>query len=150
MGCLLALERPSYSKPLLKESFTQIYDDDDDGLPCPNFFYSARSAQGIKVPYDELGGERSMEPRQHPDRRFLWWQRRMAYRRIEVRAIDAALRVLESDDDDRRTQITALWRQLVSAAAAEAVDAAAERATLWMQLHGYSAAAITTSWSVRC
>ena len=100
---------------------------------------SARSAQGIKVPYDELGGERSMEPLQHPDRRFLWWQRRMAYRRTEVRVIDAALRVLESDDDDRRTQITALWRQLVLAAAAEAVDAAAERATPWMQLHGYSA-----------
>ena len=140
MGFLLALERPSYSKPLLKESFTQIYDDDDDdGLPCPKFFYSARSAQGIKVPYDELGGERSMEPRQHPDRRFLWWQRRMAYRRIEVRAIDAALRVLESDDDDGRTRITALWRRFVLAAAAEAVDAAAERATPWMQLHGYSA-----------
>ena len=138
MGCLLALERPSYSKPLLKESFTQIYDD-DDGLPCPKFFYSARSAQGIKVPYDEVGGERSMEPRQHPDRRFLWWQRRMAYRRIEVHAIDAALRVLEPDDDDLRTRITALWRRFVLAAAAEAVDAAAERATPWMQLHGYSA-----------
>ena len=63
----------------------------------------------------------------------------MAYRRIEVHAIDAALRVLESDDDDWRTQISARWRQLVLAAAAEAVDAAAERATPWMQLHGYSA-----------
>ena len=51
-----------------------------------------------------------MEPRQHPDRRFLWWQRRMAYRRIEVHAIDAALRVLEPDDDDLRTRIT-LWRR---------------------------------------
>ena len=76
------------------------------------------------MPYDELGGERSMEPRQHPDRRFLWWQRRMAYRRIEVHAIDAALRVLKSDDDGR-TRITALWRRFVLAAAAEAVDAAA-------------------------
>ena len=70
-----------------------------------------------------------MEPRQHPDRRFLWWQRRMAYRRIEVGAIDAALRVLESNDDDWRTRITALWRRFVLAVAAEAADAAAERAT---------------------
>ena len=106
------------------------------------------------MPYDELGGERSMEPRQHPDRRFLWWQRRMAYRRIEVHAIDAALRVLEPDDDDLRTRIT-LWRRFVLAAAAEAVDAAAERATLWMRLHGYFAAAAVdaaaaASWSVRC
>ena len=101
----------------------------------PSFSYSARSAQGIKVPHDELGGERSMAlpPHQH------LWPRRMAIRRIEVRAIDAALRVLESDDDDRRTRITALWRRFVLAAAAEAADAAAERATLWMQLHGYSA-----------
>ena len=107
------------------------------------------------MPYDEVGGERSMEPRQHPDRRFLWWQRRMAYRRIEVRAIDAALRVLESDDDDGRTRITALWRRFVLAAAAEAADAAAEWATLWMRLHGYFAAAAVdaaaaASWSVRC
>ena len=77
------------------------------------------------MPYDEVGGERSMEPRQHPDRRFLWWQRRMAYRRIEVHAIDAAPRVLEPDDDDQRTRIAALWRRFVLAAAAEAVDAAA-------------------------
>ena len=93
------------------------------------------------MPYDELGGERSMEPRHHPDRRFLWLQRRMAYRRIVVRAVDAALRVLESDEDDRRTRITARWRRFVLTAAAEAVDAAAERAALWMQLHGYSTAA---------
>ena len=64
---------------------------------------SARSAQSLKVPYGELGGERSMEPLQHPDRTFLWWQRRMAYRRSEVRAIGAALRVLDPDDDDWRT-----------------------------------------------
>ena len=62
----------------------------------------------------------------------------MAIRRIEVHAIDAAPRVLEPDDDDQRTRIT-LWRRFVLAAAAEAVDAAAERATPWMQLHGYSA-----------
>ena len=92
---------------------------------------SARSAQGIKVPYDELGGERSMALPPHLSR--------SVHRRIEVRAIDAALRVLESDDDDRRTRITELWRQIVLAVAAEAVDAAAERATPWMQLHGYSA-----------
>ena len=94
---------------------------------------SARSAQGLKVPYDELGGVRSMALPPHLSR--------SVHRRIEVRAIDAALRVLESDDDDRRTRITAPGRQFVLTAAAEAVDAAAERATLWMQLHGYSAAA---------
>ena len=92
---------------------------------------SVRSVQGLKVPYDELGGERpiALPPRLSQS----------VHRRIEVRAIGAALRVLDPDEDDRRTQITAFWRQLVSAAAAEAVDAAAERATPWMQLHGYSA-----------
>ena len=61
----------------------------------------------------------ALPPHQH------LWPRRMAIRRIEVHAIDAAPRVLEPDDDDQRTRIAALWRRFVLAAAAEAVDAAA-------------------------